>query len=154
MDGSRSRGQSMRVNFAPEPPDLSISTEEICGIISMARQFDAKDEVTEPDPDSNPSDDGGIAILEDHRNDPVEAELKTYIHDLDVDSRVDLVALVWLGRGDADLDGWSELRAEAERNQSKNTAAYLLGIPLLSDYLAEALSLFGRSCEDVDADRL
>ncbi len=144
----------MRVNSPSEPPDLSISTEDVCCIISMARQFDAKDEVTEPNPDSNPTDDGEVAILEDHRDDPVEAELKTFIHDLNVDDRIDLVALVWLGRGDADIDGWSELRAEANRNQAKNTATYLLGIPLLSDYLAEALSLFGRSCDDVDADRL
>jgi hypothetical protein len=147
----------MRVKPAsrpPEPPDLSISTETVCAIISMARQFDAKDEVTEPDPDSNPSDDGGVAILEDHRDDPVELELKTFIHDLNVDERVDLVALVWLGRGDADIDGWAELRVEAARNQARSTAKYLLGIPLLSDYLAEALSLFGRSCDDVDADRL
>lgn len=144
----------MSARYMSEPPDLSISTEDVCCIISMARQFDAKVEVTEPDVDSNPTDDGGVAILEDHRNDPVEAELKTFIHDLNVDDRVDLVALVWLGRGDATIDDWSELHDEAQRNQAKSTAAYLIGIPLLSEYLAEALSLFGRSCTDIDADRL
>ena len=30
-----------------------------------AREFDAKDEVTEPDPGSNPSDDKGAAVLEE-----------------------------------------------------------------------------------------
>jgi hypothetical protein len=36
---------------------LTISLEKVCFIIIKARKFDAKDEVTEPDPGSNPSDD-------------------------------------------------------------------------------------------------
>jgi hypothetical protein len=30
----------------------------------------------------------------------------------------------------------------------ERTAAYLLGLPLLSEHLEEGLSQFGRSCED------
>jgi hypothetical protein len=40
-------------------PTLTISPEKVCFII------DAKDEVTEPDPGSNPSDDQDAAVLED-----------------------------------------------------------------------------------------
>ena len=36
---------------------LAISPEKVCFIIMKAEEFDAKDEVTEPDPGSNPSDD-------------------------------------------------------------------------------------------------
>jgi hypothetical protein len=36
---------------------LTISPEKVCFIIIKAKEFDAKDEVTEPDPGSNPSDD-------------------------------------------------------------------------------------------------
>ncbi|TPV99409.1 MAG: hypothetical protein USCAAHI_01149 [Beijerinckiaceae bacterium] len=43
------------------------------------------------------------------------------------------------------------MRAEAARAHNKRTAAYLLGIPLLADYLEEALSLF---CEDVEIGHL
>jgi hypothetical protein len=46
------------------------------------------------------------------------------------------------------------LRAEAARAHNKRTAAYLLGIPLLSDYLEEALSLFDLSCDDVEMSHL
>ena len=46
------------------------------------------------------------------------------------------------------------LRAEADRAHNRRTPAYLLGIPLLSDYLEEALSLFGCSCEDYEMNRL
>lgn len=40
-------------------PTLTISPEKVCFIIIKAKEFDAKDEVTEDDPGSNPSDDMG-----------------------------------------------------------------------------------------------
>src|ERR1041385_5681011 len=50
-----------------DTPDLSISPEKVCYIIVKAREFDAKDVVTDPDDGSNPTDDAMIAVLEDHR---------------------------------------------------------------------------------------
>ena len=50
---------------------LSISPEKVCFIIIKAREFDVKDDVTEPDPGSNPSDDNDVSVLEDHEDDPV-----------------------------------------------------------------------------------
>jgi hypothetical protein len=66
---------------------------------------------------------------------------------MSVDEQVDLVALTWLGRGDGTIGDWDELRAEAARAHNRRTAAYLLGIPLLADYLDEAIAMFGISCE-------
>jgi len=131
-----------------ELPELSISTEKVCAIIAMARQFDVKDAVTEPDPASNPSDDGMRAVLEDHADDAVQMELLSFIRDMNLDEELDLVALTWLGRGDGDIEGWASLRAEAARAHNNRTGAYLLGTPLLADFLEEGLSQFGRSCED------
>lgn len=54
------------------------------------------------------------------------------------DEQIDLVTLAWLGRGDGSLEDWDELRAEATRVHNKRTASYLLGMPLLPDYLEEA----------------
>jgi Protein of unknown function (DUF3775) len=134
----------------PEFSDLSISAEKVCFVIAKARQFDAKDVLTDPDDGSNPADDGGRAILEDHGDDPVRQELAQFIADMNVDEQVDLVALAWLGRGDGDLDGWSALRSAAADAHNNRTARYLLGTPLLADYLEEALSLFDESCEDYE----
>ena len=134
---------------APEDaPDLSVSTEKLCFIIAKAREFDAKDEVTDPDNSSNPTDDAMIAVLEDHGDDPVVQEIAAVIYSMSVDEQVDLVTLAWLGRGDGTLDDWDELRAEAARAHNKRTASYLLGMPLLADYLQEALSQCGISCEE------
>jgi hypothetical protein len=136
------------------PPSLTIATEKICFIIIKAREFDVKDEVTDPDDASNATDDNMISVLEDHGDDPVANEIRGFIGAMNEDEQIDLVALTWLGRGDGTIEDWHELRAEAARAHNKRTASYLLGIPLLSDYLEEALSLFDLSCDDVEMSHL
>ena len=131
-------------------PELSISSEKAFAILAKARQFDAKDSVTDPDPGSNASDDMMLSVLEDHADDPVQNELVAMIRALNVDEQIDLVALAWLGRGDGDVADWDELRSEAVRARNKRTAEYLIGMPILSDYLEEALSQFGHSSEDFE----
>ena len=129
-------------------PDLSISAEKLCFIIAKAREFDVKDVVTDPDDSSNPTDDANLAVLEDHKDDPVVQELTAVINAMSVDEQVDLVALTWLGRGDGNIEDWADLRAEATRAQNRRTAAYLLGMPLLADHLDDAISQFGISCAE------
>jgi hypothetical protein len=135
-------------------PELAISPEKLCFIIIKAHEFDAKDIVTDPDDSSNAADDAMVSVLEDHRDDPVVAELVGFINALSEDEQIDLVALAWLGRGDGTIDDWDELRGEAARAHNKRTAAYLLGMPTLGDYLEDGLSDFGRSCEEFEMGRL
>jgi Protein of unknown function (DUF3775) len=139
---------AMPDEVSEKTPDLSISPEKVCYIIAKAREFDAKDVVTDPDDASNPADDAMISVLEDHRDDPVVQEIAAAIFGMTEDEQIDLVALAWLGRGDGSIEDWNELRAEAARAHNKRTASYLLGTPLLADYLNEALSQFGHSCDD------
>jgi len=129
-------------------PELSISEEKLCFIIAKAREFDVKDVVTDPDDASNATDDAMLSVLEDHKDDPVVQELVAVIFAMSEDEQIDLVALTWLGRGDGTIEDWSELRAEAARAHNRRTASYLLGIPLLSDYLEEAIFQFGISCDE------
>lgn len=136
----------------PALPALSISPDKAYFIAAKARQFDVKDGLTDPQSGSNASDDGMRSVLEDRKDDPVRAELISFIHDLNEDEQIDLVALTWLGRGDGDIENWDELRAESARAHNKRTAAYLLGKPMLADHLEEALSKFGHSPEEVEAD--
>ena len=53
-----------------------------------------------------------------------------------------LVALMWVGRGDYSLEEWEEALQFAEETWTENTAEYLIGTPLLADYLAEGLQQF------------
>jgi DNA-directed RNA polymerase specialized sigma24 family protein len=134
-------------------PALSISPEKVCFIVVKAREFNVKDVLTNEDDASNAADDGMVEVLEDHPDDPVVQELTSFIAAMNEDEQVDLVTLAWLGRGDGDPGDWNELRAEAARAHGR-TARYLLGMPLLSDYLEEALAHFNLSCDDFERDRL
>jgi len=133
---------------------LTISPEKVCFIIIKAREFDAKDEVSEPDPGSNPADDREMAVLEDHEDDPVLEELTSLINSLSEDEQIDLVALAWLGRDDYSASDWTAVRQEAARAHNERTASYLLGTPLLGDFLEEGLSMLGYSCEEFEINRL
>jgi hypothetical protein len=127
-----------------KPPNLSISPEKIFFIVTKSRQSDSN--VIAPDA----SDDSSGDLAEDHSKRTDRSELSRFIRDLNVDEQIDLVALTWLGRGDGDLDNWRDLRAEAARAHNNRTAAYLIGTPMLADYLEEALSQFGKSFEDFE----
>ena len=140
---SRSRARRSLSAAAAKAPVLTISPEKVSYIITKAREFDVKDVVTDPDSSSNAADDAMLSVLEDHKDDPVITELRAAIFGLNVDEQVDLVALAWLGRGDGGVDEWDDLRAEAARAHNRRTASYLLGMPLLSDYLEEGLSQLG-----------
>ncbi|MGO9170574.1 MAG: DUF3775 domain-containing protein [Rhodomicrobium sp.] len=142
-------------SFADEV--LTISPEKVCFVIVKAREFDVKDADSELESGSNASDDQMAGVLEDRGDDPVLQELNSFISDLTEDEQIDLVALAWLGRhGDA-VEDWASFREEAARahgSHERGTARYLLGMPLLSDYLEEGLSMFGRSCEQFEIGRL
>ena len=131
-------------------PDIAISSEKVAAILTIARRFDVKDVVTDPDSSSNASDDAMLSVLEDHSDDPARIELVAMIRALNEDEQVDLVALTWLGRGDGELDDWQDLRAEAARAHNRRTAEYLSCTPLLSDYLEEALAQLGHSPEEFE----
>jgi hypothetical protein len=129
-----------------DAPNLSISPEKVFFIISKARQSDI--EASEPELLSDLTDDdadsGGSSRTTDR------AELAGFIRDLNVDEQIDLVALMWLGRGDGDRDGLRELRQEAARAHNNRTATYLMDTPMLADYLEEAIAEFGLSPEDFE----
>ncbi len=133
---------------------LTISPEKVCFIIIKAREFDAKDEVTEPEPGSNPTDDMSVEVLEEHEDDPVVEELTSLISSLSEDEQIDLVALAWLGRDDYSANDWATVREEAAGAHNQRTADYLLGMPLLGDYLEEGLSMLGYSCQEFEIGRL
>jgi hypothetical protein len=135
-------------------PTLTISSESVCFIIVKAREFDAQDVVTDPDSGSNAADDGVASVLEAHSDDLTQKELVAFITALSEEEQADLVALLWLGRGDGTMEDWGDLRDEAQRQHNSRTAAYLLGEPLLSDHLEEGLSQFGFTCEDFEIGRL
>lgn len=139
----------MRTIEDGEKPMPEIATDKVCFVIAKARELLSEDVGAEPDA-SNPTDDGERAILTG-ANGSVRLELVEFVQDLDIDEENALVALVWIGRGDYEPENWKTAVAAASGRDEAPTWKYLLGIPLLPDYLEDALSAFGRSCEDFDA---
>ena len=132
----------------PAAVEMNISPERVCYIIVKAREFDAKVEPVEPDPASNPSDDGDREILEDYADDPTFQELQEAIVDLNEDEVVDLIAVAWIGRGDFDRSDFESARSLAMERHRPNSAPYLIGIPNLGDCLEEGLAEVGYSCDE------
>lgn len=127
---------------------ITIDPDKVCHIIVKARAFDAKEEVVEEDYASNPADEDMREVLQDYPDDPTYDELREFINGLNEDEQIELVALTWVGRGSFTAEEWEEAKAEASRAHNERTAEYLLGMPLLADYLAEGLAAFGVSCEE------
>ncbi len=133
-------------------PELAISAEKVAFLIEKTREFDVKEGATDPNSGSNPTDDNMIDVLEDNGDDAVAREIAAFINGLTEDERVDLIALMRLGRGDGMIEEWDELRREVREAPDGPGARYLLDEPLVSDYLAEGLSEFGISWTDAAPD--
>ena len=131
-----------------------ISNEKICHVVVKARQFDVKEADSDPASGSNASDDGMTDVLEDKKTDPVQRELISFINSLNIDEQCALVALAWVGRGTYDKSEWKEAMDVARGEHNNRTAQYLLGLPLLADYLEEGMAAFGESCEDFEMGRM
>lgn len=125
--------------------ELSISPEIAFFILEKAREFDGKTAPTNPGDGSNPSDDRSVDVLESFRDDPTYEELVSAIRALNDDAQIDLVALMWLGRGDFTIEEWDDCRRLAHERRSTPTAQYVAGTPLASDYLEEGLALVGHT---------
>jgi hypothetical protein len=132
----------------PREPSLDLPMDKVSFIILKAREFDVKEEDSDPDTGSNPIDDGQTDVLINGGDDPVREELLGAIRSLNEDERMRLVALAWLGRGTYTRDEWREAIATARSEHSRRAAEYLLSLPLLGDYLEDGLAMFDEGIVD------
>jgi Protein of unknown function (DUF3775) len=135
-------------------PTLRISSEKVCFVVVKARELDVKVAPEWMDDGSNPADDRMAQILEDYADDATLDELRSYLQALNDDELEDLLALTWLGRGDYTLIDWEDLMSEVQDVRDQRTVDYLIGTPLLADYLENGLSEFGLSCAEFELGRM
>ena len=126
---------------------LTIPLEKLAYIVEKAREFDAE-VPSDAEEGSNAADDDEREILLDTPENPTEQELRDAIDGLGIPERQELLALMWLGRGDYDAESWSEALQQARQTQSASETTYLLGTPLLGDYIEEGVAALGLSLED------
>ncbi|MGF1658027.1 MAG: DUF3775 domain-containing protein [Rubrimonas sp.] len=125
---------------------LTIPLDTVGWIIVKAREFEVKEEDSA---DGVGDDSDPMGVLQDRDDDATEDELISWIEDLTDTEQAELVALFWLGRGDGDASDFEELVAQARSARVGKTSKYLLGEPLLPDYLEEALEALGHDTSEV-----
>ena len=130
---------------------LEISPEKVGFVIVKAREVAVKVAAWD---EGSTSDHDAESILESFSDDATQEQLKEFIRDLNVDEQASLVALAWIGRGSFAADELEEALATARAEQTTRTDDYLLGMPLLPDYLEEGLDRLGYSVEDAEDELL
>lgn len=78
-------------------------------------------------------------MAEEESEDLSDEELRELIDDLNVDEAAELVAIAWIGRGDFDGEDFAQAVQEARERAMGSTSGYLLGMPMLADYLEAGL---------------
>ena len=122
---------------------LELNADIIKLLIAKAHEFYTDEPVEMPAAPLTLSDDWEPATPPEISSGAVFSEFKSIIMDLEPDQQQMVVALMWLGRGDFELDEWDEALAEARRSWTIHTAEYLITTPMVSDYLEEGLALHG-----------
>lgn len=124
--------------------ELGLNRDTLQFIIDKAHEFHVKEGVTFPeDQPLSPTEDWAQQVLADHGQDPTLQEFKSVVDDLDREQQMALVALAWVGRGDFGVDEWEQAMEAAADGWNPRTAEYLIGMPMLADYLSEGLAQFG-----------
>ena len=129
---------------------LTITPERLAYIIEKAREFDAETAPVDSNSGSNPSDDNSVDILEATSDNPTRQELVAALDGLNEDERIELLALVWVGRGDFGRKEWRAALAQAREVHDTTETEYLVGTPLLADYLGQGLEILGYPAEDYE----
>lgn len=119
--------------------ELSLNPEFLRSLILKLRALMAQEELVSPDSGSNPSDDEGSATLQESPDNMTRAEIVAQIEDLEPDQQAELVALMWIGRGDMEAEEWEEALEMAAERRERATADYLLSHPHVADHLEEGI---------------
>jgi hypothetical protein len=128
-------------------PELRISTEKVCDFIETAREIAGIVPSTAGD-HTTTGDDSKLETMEgDPDKDVRRIEAIAFIAGLNVEEQTDLLALIWLGRGDYDISEWDDAVSEAEGRIAARDPDYMIGDAALPAYLGDGLEAFEKSCD-------
>ncbi len=127
-------------------PRLGVNPDNVCRLIQLAEEFHAQEEVVIEDEPTSLVEDWPTQILASHPGDYTLAEFRAIVNDLDRSQQEQVVALLWLGRGDYAVEDWQALLRDVNDAWTPRTADYLIAHPLLPTYLTDGLDLLGYRC--------
>lgn len=120
-----------------EPAELLLTETIVSNLVLKIRGVQGREAVSDPNSGSNPIDDGMIDALQTGAGDLSRQEVRQHISELSPQEQVQLVAMLWIGRGDFEPAEWADAIKTAEEQRETPTANYILGQPLAADFIAE-----------------
>lgn len=87
----------------------------------------------------NASDDEVAVTLQETKGDLSRDEITQEIESMNDEQQDALVALFWIGRGDAGPEAWEQTKALARQQHEGLVSRYLLGQPEVGEFLTEGL---------------
>ncbi|MGY9047071.1 hypothetical protein P775_18485 [Puniceibacterium antarcticum] len=118
---------------------LPFDSTEIEALVLRFNAVMAKEGMDISDPGGNASDDETAATLQETGGDLSRDEITQEIESMNDDQQDGLVALFWIGRGDADPEQWDQTTALARQQHEGLVSRYLLGQPEVGEFLTEGL---------------
>ena len=131
--------------------ELRISSEKVCAFIEAAREVAGKVPSTAGDRTTT-GDDSRLVTIEEPEGDGEDEDARRrqmveFVAGLNVEEQADLLALIWLGRGDYDISEWNDALVEAEARIAARDPDFMIGDAALPEYLGGGLEAFGWSCD-------
>nr|WP_319248629.1 DUF3775 domain-containing protein [uncultured Celeribacter sp.] len=123
---------------------MDISPSKVAFVILRARELGVK--VGRWDRSNDDAD--ADTILEARGSDETGRELSSFIRNLNDDEKAALVAIMWIGRDT--FDDYDEAFETAKAEAVGPTERYLMGIPLLGDYLEDGLETLGVDTSEIE----
>ncbi|MEP3048337.1 MAG: DUF3775 domain-containing protein [Roseibium sp.] len=132
---------SMDINLSLSPETVRLLAQKARAVAtSLEDSFeDGHEGDVEFDADTLGEAHGHDGLAEEEKSDQSDEELRELIEDFNVDEAAALVAITWIGRGDFEAGDFDQAAQEARERAVGSTATYLLGMPMLADYLEAGL---------------
>ncbi|ODA66906.1 hypothetical protein A7A08_02203 [Methyloligella halotolerans] len=121
--------------------EISIDPDYVKALVLKVRAIMVEEANEVDDVGSNPTDDETPPDeFQDDAEDLRREEIVEEIEGLNELEQAELIALMWLGRGDGEPSEWSDLVDQARERRESSTVDYLLDHPHVADHWLEALS--------------
>jgi hypothetical protein len=118
---------------------LPFDDEEIEKLVLRFNAVMAKEATDISDLGGNASDDEVVVTLQETEGDLSRDEITQAIESMNDEQQDALVALFWIGRGDAEPQEWEQTKALARQQHEGLVSRYLLGQPEVGEFLTEGL---------------
>lgn len=120
---------------------LPFDSAEIEALVLRLNAVMAKEGSDIDDLGGNATDDEVAETLQESDDDLSRDEITQAIESMNDEQKDALVALFWIGRGDADPAEWEETKALARQQHEGLVSRYLLGQPDVGEFLTEGLEM-------------